>query len=230
MKVVYPKNFSLSRNKIILDYCKWKKVLHIWACDAPYTLEKFSWEMWPLLYREIDKVCYKQLWIDLDKESIEFLNSKKDLFPNSEVKFFDMNELKDLGFEPDIIIFWEVIEHLMNLEIALTNLKQVMKKDTLLIISTPNAYYLWNFLYAIIWREYMHPDHKVYFSYWYLENLLNFNWLKLKKWYFTFLDSNYKSLNIRWKIFWNFFINIIKIFFKWLSQDLLFICKKKNVK
>jgi hypothetical protein len=38
----------------------------------------------------------------------------------------------------------------MNLEIALNNLKKVMNKNTLLIISTPNAYYLWNFLYAII--------------------------------------------------------------------------------
>lgn len=223
MKIKHPKSFSTSRNKIILDYCKWKKVLHIWACDAPYTLEKFSWVMWPLLYREIDKVCSKQLWIDLDKESINFLNSKKDEFPNSEVKFFDMNKLEDLDFEPEIIIFWEVIEHLMNLEIALTNLKKVMTKDTLLIISTPNAYYINNFVNALFWFEHMHEDHKVYFSYWYLENLLKFNSIKINKWYFTYWDG--------WKKEW-WWRKIYKLFSKfipWFSESLLVFCKK-NVK
>ena len=225
MKVIYPKNFSPSRNKIILDYCKWKKVLHIWACDAPYTLGKFSWEMWPLLYKEIDKVCSKQLWIDLDKESIGFLNFKKEDFPNSEVKFFDMNKLEDLDFEADIIIFWEVIEHLMNLEIALTNLKKVMDKDTFLIISTPNAYYINNFINALFWFEYMHEDHKVYFSYWYLENLLKFNWIKIEKWYFTFLDYNKSVLNWKWKIMENFMEKIICKISPYISSDLLIITK-----
>lgn len=83
--------------------------------------------MWPLIYKEIDKVCNEQLWIDLDKESIEFLNSRKEDFPNSKVKFFNMNKLKALYFKPDVIIFWKVIEHLMNLEIALTNFKKSNK-------------------------------------------------------------------------------------------------------
>ena len=77
MKIKYPRNFDASRNKIILNYCKWKKVLHIGCCDWPYTKEKYSWELWPLLYREIDAVCSEQLWIDLDYNSSDFLNSKK---------------------------------------------------------------------------------------------------------------------------------------------------------
>gem|GEM_PF-5419577 len=42
MKIEYPKNFSESRNKTILDYCINKKVLHIGACDAPFTEEKLK--------------------------------------------------------------------------------------------------------------------------------------------------------------------------------------------
>ena len=184
MKVKYPKNFYSSRNKIILNYCKWKKILHIWSCDAPYTKEKYDWKMWPLLYREIDKVCSKQLWIDLDEESIDFLNSKKEEFPNSEVKLFDMNKLENLDFKPDVIIFWEVIEHLMNLEIALTNIKKVMNKNTLLIISTPNAYCFEWLLWNLLWREFFHPDHKLTFTYWLIKNLLKFNWIKEYDFYF----------------------------------------------
>ena len=51
-----------------------------------------------------------------------------------------MNKFEELDYVPDVIIFGEVIEHLMNLETALTNLKKVMSKDTLLIISTPNCF------------------------------------------------------------------------------------------
>lgn len=228
MKVIYPKNFSPSRNKIIIDYCKWKKVLHIWACDAPFTKEKYNWEIWPLLYREIDKVCSNQLWIDLDKESIEFLNSKKEEFSNSEVKFFDMNKLENLDYEPEVIIFGEVIEHLMNLEIALTNLKKVMKEDTLLIISTPNCYWLNHIVNSFFWYDLMHPDHKVYFSYWYLNNLLKYNWLIENSFYFCELDdfSTNKKRNIFWWIRFIFILILWRIF-KLNKWTLLSICKKK---
>lgn len=230
MKIKYPRNFSKSRNKIIIDYCKWKKVLHIWACDWPFTEQKYTWEAWPLLYREIDVVCKEQLWIDLDKKSIDFLNSKKDEFPKSEIKLFDMNKLENLDYKPDVIIFWEVIEHLMNLEIALTNLKKVMDKDTLLIISTPNAYYINNFINAIFWFEHMHEDHKVYFSYWYLENLLKFNSIKIQKSFFTFIDYDKKVLNWRWKILENFMEKIVCKLLPWVSSTLLFITRKINDK
>jgi 2-polyprenyl-3-methyl-5-hydroxy-6-metoxy-1,4-benzoquinol methylase len=78
------------------------------------------------------------------------LNAKKNEFLNSKIDFFDMNKLENLDFKPDIIIFGEVIEHLMNLEIALTNLKKVMSKDTLLIISTPNAYHVLHQINAML--------------------------------------------------------------------------------
>lgn len=225
MKVIYPKNFSPSRNKIILDYCKWKKVLHIWACDAPFTEAKYNWETWPLLYREIDKVCSKQLWIDLDKESISFLNSKKEYFPNSEVKFFNMNKLEDLDFEPEVIIFGEVIEHLMNLETALSNLKKVMNKDTLLIISTPNAFSINNFINALFWFEYIHEDHKITFTYWTIKILLKFNWINIDKFYFTKLDRTFKY-NLLWKIINYIWKTINKIFIS-TNETLLIIWKTK---
>jgi hypothetical protein len=226
MYVKYPKNFINLRNQKILEYCKWKKVLHIWACDSPLTKDKYNWKIWPLLYLEIAKILERggQLWIDLDKESIDFLNSKEEEFSNSRVIFFDMNKLEDLDFKPDVIIFWEVIEHLMNLEIALTNLKKVMWKDTLLIISTPNAICLDNFLKWFFWFETLHDDHKVFFTYWYLQNLLKFNWIKVEKWYFTTLDYDKNELN--WKGKLSIFLETF--LFKYFRNTLLFICKKEN--
>jgi 2-polyprenyl-3-methyl-5-hydroxy-6-metoxy-1,4-benzoquinol methylase len=53
-----------------------------------------------------------------------------------------MNNLERLHYAPDVIIFGETIEHLMNLGVAFTNLKKVMGKETVLIVSTPNCYAL----------------------------------------------------------------------------------------
>ncbi|NVP18165.1 methyltransferase domain-containing protein [Candidatus Gracilibacteria bacterium] len=228
MEVIYPRNFSPSRNKIILDYCKGKKVLHVGACDAPFTQGKLDGKYGPLLYKDIDNVCLEQIGIDLDKESIELLNSKSE-FKKSKVIFFDMNKLEELDFKPDIIIFGEVIEHLMNLEIALTNLKKVMNENTILIISTPNAFYLTAFINSIFGVERFHEDHKVLFSYGYLKNLLNFNGIDIINGYFTTLDwwgtGEIEKLNIYGKV--RFIIEfILKKIMKFNSDTLLIITKK----
>ena len=225
MIVKYPKNFSKSRNEIIINYCKNKKVLHIWAANAPSTKEKYNWEIWPLLYKDIDKVCTNQLWIDIDKESINFLNSKNE-FKNSKIELFDMNKLENLNYTPEVIIFWEVIEHLMNIEIALSNIKKVMNNETILIISTPNAYCFDSFIDSIFWYEKFNDDHKILFSYWYLKNLLSFNNLNIEKWFFTNLDSYKSKLNIFWKI--RKILSFPLKLFKFNRNTILVISKLKN--
>ena len=220
-----PRKRIRNRDDIILKYCKWKKVLHVWPCDAPYTKEKYEGKMWPLLYREIDKVCEDQLGIDLDKESIKFLNSKKE-FTNSIIEFFDMNKLEWLDYKPDIIVFGEVIEHLMNIEVALTNLKKVMHKNTLLIISTPNAYAFNAVLGNLLWREFFHPDHKVIFTYGILKNMLQFNELETKDFYFCRLPHEHHKVISK---ILNFFVDIV--ISKLLPQfyyNLLFVAKLKK--
>ena len=66
------RNFYPSREAKILDQCKGKKVLHIGACDWPYTKDKLGNNN--LLYQNIDRVCDEQLGVDLDKDSIKYLN------------------------------------------------------------------------------------------------------------------------------------------------------------
>lgn len=209
----------------LLEYCVWKKVLHIWASDSPYTKEKFNGLMWDFLYRKIDEVCSDQLWVDLDEESVNFLNAQKDSFPRSRSICLDMNQFWDLDYQPDVIIFGEVIEHLMNLETALTNLKKVMNKDTLLIISTPNAYcfewIIWNFF----WRESFHHDHKIYFTHWMLRNLLEYNNFEVVDTYFCDISHQSETLKRRiLKFIWNY---IVYYFFPRFYYTLLFIVKVK---
>lgn len=212
-----------SRDKKLLEFCIWKKVLHIWACDSPFTKEKFNGECWPFLYREVDKICSEQLGIDLDSESVDFLNSHTEAFLNSRAKCMDMNMFGELDYAPDVIIFGEVIEHLMNLEIALTNLKKVMKKDTLLIISTPNSYCFEWIIGNIFWRESFHEDHKVYFSNGMLTNLLRHNQIQVIDTYFCKIWHEPDSTKrILLSIFGDYFIYYL---FPRFYNNLLFVAK-----
>lgn len=173
-KNVFRRDFTKkSRHNYLIDYCKGKTILHIWPCDRPFTKEHL--QEWNLLYEKIDKVAKKQIGIDLDKEWVAFLNSMN--FTNSTIVHWDLNEFKKERLSDifDVIIFWETLEHLMNLEIVLNGLKKLMDKDTELIITVPNASRLevmYNNFYGISAE---HPDHKVSFHYCTLKQLLEYN-------------------------------------------------------
>lgn len=222
-----PTNKIKYRDKKIIQLCKWKKVLHIWACDSPYTKEKFyNNSLGNFLYKEIDKVSKEQVWIDLDQESVDFLNLHSSDFNNSKVICCDMNKLDTIEYKPDIIIFWDVIEHLMNLEVALSNIKKVMNSKTLLVISTPNAYSFDAILWNLLWKEFFHPDHKMTFTYWLLKNLLKYNQLKVTDFYFTKLS--HESNNIQTKILSFISTKIIYYILPRFYETLLVIAKKEN--
>lgn len=221
MKIKNPKQRIKNREKKIIELCKNKRVLHIWACDSPYTEEKIKNST--LLYDKIDKVCRFQLWIDIDENSIELLNS----FPNknSRIIYYNMNDewliMNDETF--DVIIFWETIEHLMNLETAFSSLKNFMWDETILILSTPNAYCWMSILLNMMNYDACHDDHKMVFTYKLLSQLCKANGLKVEDFYFCNGWIKLKWLkNIL--IYYNSLL--MYYFFPQFSEWLLFILKK----
>lgn len=183
------------RDAYVLKLCEGKRVLHIGASDWPYTKERY--ERKDLLYARIGEVAKEQLGIDQAKEASEFLNKKK--IKSSNIIVGDMNELQVIDFKPDIVIFGETLEHLMNLEVALQNIKKTMQDNTLLIISVPNAFFFMNFIYALFRREHQHPDHSVAFTYKTLTQLLGKNDLIVDDFYFTFLEASSETCQLNWK-------------------------------
>lgn len=183
------------RDEYILSLCKEKRVLHIGASDWPYTEDQL--QRGNLLYARIGEVASEQLGLDLDAEASELLNSKH--IPNSRIVVADMNEVQTLDFQPDVIIFGETLEHLMNLETAIRNMKSVMNEDTKLVISVPNAFHFINFVYAFFRREHQHPDHSVAFTHKTLTQLLGKNALHVDDFTFTFLDSSARPEYLNWK-------------------------------
>ena len=215
-------DYTPHRDAFLLERCKGKKVLHIGACDWPYTSEKLK--AGNLLFAKIDGVAKEQIGIDLDKDSADFINTKK--WKASKIIVADMNNLQDIDFQPDVIIFGETLEHLMNLETALSNLKKVMSDETDLIISVPNAVHFLSFIYGILGYEHQHPDHKVAFTYKTLKQLLEFNNFKIDTLKFTWLTGSIKTLN--WKGKFTFYLSRpFSRLFPMFSGNILVVCNLK---
>ena len=171
MREITKKNYIKNREMLILDKCAGKKVLHLGCCDSPIT--EFKFEKETLLFQRIEKICAIQLGLDFDQNSINYLNNKG--YKN--IAFFDLNKASKIEFSPDVIIFADTLEHLMNLETALISLKGLMNERTELIITVPNATMFERVLGNFRGYIHEHDDHKVSFTYTALKQLLLFNQL-----------------------------------------------------
>jgi hypothetical protein len=171
MREITKKNYIKNREMLILDKCAGKKVLHLGCCDSPIT--EFKFEKETLLFQRIEKICAIQLGLDFDQNSINYLNNKG--YKN--IAFFDLNKASKIEFSPDVIIFADTLEHLMNLETALISLKGLMNERTELIITVPNATMFERVIGNFRGYIHEHEDHKVSFTYTALKQLLLFNQL-----------------------------------------------------
>lgn len=112
----------------------------------------------------------------------------------------------------DVIIMGEIIEHLPNPEIALKNVKTMLKSNGLFIGTTPNALSLRHIGKAILKIPIGHEK----------EHLLSFNVTSLKS---LLEHSRFKNIKIKYLGGW---IPFIKIYLPCnrLGEHLLFKCEK----
>ena len=214
MRFKFEVEFVEDRDDYFVEVCANRKVLHIGACDAPYTLEKHRQGL--LLHDKLIRVCREIVGIDVDCEAIRIMSD----LGYKNVLCVDLNKANEIDFVPEVIVFGETIEHLMNLEVALTGIKKIMNKDCELLISTPNAFCLYNFYLAIKNQEAVNEDHKHYFSPQTLKQLLEANNLSSEEIIFTFLPREKESFT---KKLSKKFIR----YFPMLAETLVFRCKLK---
>jgi len=179
-------NNLVDREDLIIELCKSRKVLHLGCIDFPYTEEQIKSERW--LHCKITNVASKVLGVDNAKEGIEYV--KKTLGINN-IIYGDVEKLFDIvGSESfEIIVAGEIIEHLSNVGLFLENVKKIMADETLLVISTINAFCLRRFIRIPFGLESVHPDHVYYFSHATLTSLLNRKGFKIVE------RANYKLRN-----------------------------------
>lgn len=150
------------REPWILERCAGRRVLHVGCTDYPFTEPKFA--NGTLLHQDLAKVAGRLVGIDLDAASVGFLTAKG--VPDIHVA--DAAKVKDLlgriGFEPEVVVAGEVVEHLDEPQAFLRGLREAMPADSRLIVSIPNAFFYLGILGIFLGREKVHPDHVAYYS------------------------------------------------------------------
>ena len=179
------------RDQKILELCRGKVVLHIGACDAPYTANKLKAGL--LLHKRLQGVAREVVGVDIDEESIAYLKDKG----ISDIVNIDFFALPSLEIKPDVIVFGETIEHLENPGLYLETLNRFMAPEAKLIISTPNCYSISGQFRVLLNKENIHPDHRVGFSAALLEQLLDKMGFNIEHLYFTFLPKVVDALEVK---------------------------------
>src|SRR5215813_12674417 len=153
----------------------------------PYTLQRKE----KLLHKQLMKVTepYKLWGLDLSEEGVRILHTMGiDYVIQGDVEKIP-KELQEERF--DIILAGEIIEHVANPGLFLSNLIPVMDKTTELVLTTPNAFSFKGFLHSMLHQEKVHQDHNYYFSYYVLKQLLEKFGLKCKEiYYYQEIEGN----------------------------------------
>lgn len=164
----------VNREDYLIDITKNKDVLHFGFLDTPFTKEKI--ESGNLLHLKIKNNAKFIYGVDIDKESLNIYQNlthdynniifdiqKNDLYPDILLNRFD------------IILFPEILEHLLYPTQALQNLKNlcILNNNAKVLITVPNAFSMYGFYAAMNGIEIVHPNHYFYFSPITLKKLLN---------------------------------------------------------
>jgi len=156
------------RDDEVLRISSSKKILHIGCADFPYTLMQGD----NLLHKKLSEVTdINNLWgLDISEKGCKLLREMgfNNIFTGNIEKF--SSEFKSQSF--DIILAGEVIEHVANPGSFLASLASIMTTKTELLLTTVNVSSLKTFIFAMLRKEKVHPDHNFYFSYWTLKHLL----------------------------------------------------------
>lgn len=136
----------VDRNAKFLELCRGKRVLHLGCVgftDCPVEdkvrLARQS------LHFALSEVC-DCLGVDLDAESLRQLE-KRGVFQNVMVGDVERLGLLPLGRESfDVVMAGDIIEHLSNPGMMLDGVRPLLKPRGLLVVSTPNAFGLPNYL------------------------------------------------------------------------------------
>ena len=151
------------RQQALVEHCRGKRVLHVGCVDAGYLEERF--EAGALLHQQLAPVCTELWGLDIDEQGLEFLRKEGfDHLLHLDVSAPDA-VFPDPLPEVDVVLASEVLEHVINPGLFLRGLRRFMRPGgTQLILTVPNAFRVETLYYMTKGIEFVHPDHKYWFS------------------------------------------------------------------
>jgi len=216
----------VQRLDVIHELCAGKKVLHLGCTNYPYTEDAIANEM--LLHFSVEKTADELYGFDYDQKGIDILTThgSKNLYRA------DLEKLEDVELDKtfDVILAGEMIEHLNNPGLFLNGIKRFMNPQTILLITTVNAYCGMRFLiYGIKGKggviEPVHPDHIAYYSYSTLNLIVKRHGMSVEDFMFYDLGSEHRPHSRKLINFINDVV--VKIAPQW-ADGVIAVCRLSN--
>ncbi|MGB6876743.1 MAG: methyltransferase domain-containing protein [Candidatus Acidiferrales bacterium] len=184
--------FVGSRNESILRYCAGKTVLHLGFVDEGLLEDRLREQSW--LHARLAQVARKLVGVDVSAQGV---NRARELGYN-DCYVGDVEKLSAVPFprlDYDIILAPDIIEHLANPGLFLSELRQILTDSMVVLVTTPNALSIRTFFYPLSGTEVVHPDHNFYYSPTTLPTLLKKHGYKIEHLalYSSFWKPNFRN-------------------------------------
>lgn len=183
-----PKANVVDRKEAALELAKTKDVLHIGmggrVDDDNFTADFISKDLTRTLHAQLSGVAVTLTGLDINPVTIKAMREcvPGDYFIDD---ITDPGLAERIGRTFDCILFLEVIEHLDCFRTALQNIKNLLKDNGYLVITTNNAYCLDAIIKMLFRYESVHDEHTSYFSYLTMKRLLAMNGFEIERFCYT---------------------------------------------
>lgn len=193
MKNETPPFARVQRVAFLKDLCRGRSVLHLGCTNWPYQEQSSGDDRF--LHAALMPEAGELWGMDGDAEGLAALESQG----VSNLYHGDLEKLEQVAINRtfDVIVAGEVIEHLSNPGLFLNGVQRFMRPDTILAITTVNAYCAFRVaIYGIRGRgghaEPVHPDHVAYYSYRTLTHVAKRSGLVLDRFAFYDLGNEHR--------------------------------------
>jgi SAM-dependent methyltransferase len=164
-----PRARVVDRAEYLREIAHARQVIHLGFVDEGRMNSKRAQESW--LHEQLSTSASELVGIDSDSDGVAL--ARKLGFAAYVADCQDAAELAALPIEPaDVVVAGELIEHLDQPGALLEAVKCLVAPEGLLVITTPNAARLTNFVGAITNREFVNADHVGWFSWRVLKTML----------------------------------------------------------
>jgi hypothetical protein len=154
---------------MLLEFARGKRVVHVGFVDEHRMEAKVEGGRW--LHERLAETASSLVGLDVEEGGVRWAAERS--FEAHVVDAQSPEAVAALGLEPaDVVVAGEVIEHLDAPGPFLRAMRVLATPTGLLVVTTPNAYRLLNFLVPATGVELVHPDHTAWHSPHTLANLL----------------------------------------------------------
>ena len=150
-----PRTHPVDRHDFLVERARGKRVVHVGFVDE-LMATKMTQGVW--LHGRLAEVADSLVGLDTAEDGVAWANEHG--FEAHVVDAQSPEAVARLGIEPaDVVIAGEIIEHLDAPGPFLRAMLGLVRRDGELVVTTPNAYRLLNFLAPLSGSELVHPDH-----------------------------------------------------------------------